>query len=100
MFIQFSVVIKSADPHSFRGMLIQAYDPTTGQTVGKFQSGRGLKTIDSCSSVSHSDRRGKRSATLIWDAPANGQSGKVLFRGTVVQRYSEFYEGIESTISP
>ena len=80
-------------------MMIQAYDPITGQTVGKFQPGRGLKTLDSCSSVTHSDRRGKRSATLIWDSPVDGQPGKVAFRGTIVQRYSEFYEGIESTLS-
>ncbi|XP_015793482.1 putative defense protein 3 [Tetranychus urticae] len=93
------VMVKAPEGLSFRGMMVQAYDPSTGQTIGKWQEGRGLKMINSCSAVSHSDRRGKRSATLVWDAPEDRQSGKVAFRGTIVQRYSEFYEGLESTLS-
>ncbi|KAK4337071.1 hypothetical protein RND71_043701 [Anisodus tanguticus] len=66
---QIKVIVQAPDGISFRGLIIQAYDPTNNQPIGSFQAGRGLKTIDSCSSVTHTDRKGKKSATLIWEAP-------------------------------
>jgi len=84
---------------SFKGLLVQAYDPQTNEPVGSFQSGRGLKTLDACSGVTHTDRRGKRSATLLWQAPSNSK-GRVSFRGTVVQRFSEFYHGLNADVNP
>lgn len=91
------VVLKSPSGESFKGLMVHAYDPTTHQPLGTFIPGRGLKTIDSCAAVTHIDNRGKRSATLIWQAPAD-RSGKVSFIATVVQRYSEFYVGLHSKI--
>ena len=82
---------------TFKGIMVYAYDPTTHQPIGFFIPGRGLKTIDSCSSVTHTDNKKKRSATLIWQAPAD-RSGKVSFIATVVERFSEFYVGIHSTL--
>lgn len=76
--------------------MVQAYDPETGQTIGSFQQGRGLKVLEQCSAVTHIDRRGKKSASLLWDPPSHG-GGRVAFRGTIVQRYSDFYEGIDAT---
>lgn len=52
------VVVQSPDGYSFRGLIVQAYDPLNNQPIGSFSSGRGLKTIDSCSAVTHSDRKG------------------------------------------
>lgn len=78
---------------SFKGLIVQGFDPQTNQVVGSFLPGRGLKTIDSCGAVTHTDRRGKRSAILLWQAPSN-LNGRVQFRGTVVQRFSEFYHGL------
>ena len=76
---------------------MQAYDPNNQQPIGSFSSGRGLKTIDSCSAVTHTDRKGKRSATLIWDSPEGiTQPGQIAFRATIVQRFSDFYTGLEA----
>ena len=93
------VDLKALTGQSFKGLMIQAYDPSTDKPIGKFLPGRGLKTYDSCSSVTHTDRRGKRGAMLIWEAPKN-VSGQVAFKGTVVKRFSEFYEGIKSSVAP
>lgn len=90
-----SVIVKGQPGLPFRGLMVQAYDPETGQTIGNFQQGRGLKVLEQCSAVTHMDRRGKRSATLLWDPPGQG-GGRVGFRGTVVKRYSEYYEGIDA----
>jgi len=93
------VTLKGPRGVSFKGLIVQAYDPQTNEPVGSFQAGRGLKTLDSCGAVTHTDRRGKRSATLLWQAPENS-NGKVGFRATVVQRFSEFYRGLEAVIDP
>ncbi|XP_053211662.1 putative ferric-chelate reductase 1 [Panonychus citri] len=93
------VDLKASTGQSFKGLMVQAYDPSTDKPIGKFLPGRGLKTYDSCSSVTHTDRRGKRGAMLIWEAPKD-VSGKVAFKGTVVKRFSEFYEGIKATAAP
>ncbi|XP_015791427.1 putative ferric-chelate reductase 1 homolog [Tetranychus urticae] len=93
------VDLKALTGQSFKGLMIQAYDPSTDKPIGRFLPGRGLKTYDSCSSVTHTDRRGKRGAMLIWEAPKN-VSGQVAFKGTVVKRFSEFYEGIKSSVAP
>lgn len=89
------MTIKAPVGVSFRGLMIQAYNPSTGQPIGAFQSGRGLKVLDSCSAVTHMDRRGKRSAMLLWDPPGH-RPGRVAFRGTIVERYSDYYEGLEA----
>lgn len=53
-----SVIIQAPEGYSFKGLILQAYDPNTNQPIGSFSSGRGLKTIDSCSAVTHTDRKG------------------------------------------
>ena len=93
-----AVVLRAPRGISFKGLIVQAYDPVTNLPIGSFQSGRGLKTIDSCSAVTHTDRRGKRAATLVWVAPP--KSGKVNFKATVVQRFSEFYESMNAIVDP
>jgi len=82
---------------SFKGLMVQAFDPITSELIGSFQGGRGLKAMDTCSAVTHSDRRGKRSATLLWVAP-NSSPGSVAFRATIVQRFSEFYDPVNSVV--
>ncbi|CAG2173904.1 unnamed protein product [Oppiella nova] len=93
------VTLNAPQGYSFRGLIVQAYDPHTNAVIGKFEAGKGLKTIDSCSAVTHTDRRGKRSATLVWTAPNSGR-GNVAFRATVVQRFSDFYTNLHSSVNP
>ncbi|XP_074601274.1 putative ferric-chelate reductase 1 homolog [Brevipalpus obovatus] len=81
----------------FKGLMVQAYDPKTNSPIGRFLPGKGLKTYDSCSAVTHTDKRGKRGAMLIWEAP-QGTSGRVAFRGTVVKKFSEFYENLQASL--
>ncbi|KAJ6223965.1 hypothetical protein RDWZM_002510 [Blomia tropicalis] len=95
---QVKVVLKSPTNTSFKGLLIQAVDPESGKTIGTFSEGKGLKLLDSCSSVTHSDNRNKRSATLVWNAPKSAP-GSVIFRATVVQKYDTFYRGLISTLN-
>ena len=80
------VVLKSPSNIPFKGLIVQALDPETGKSIfdfffissffdfnylfislnktkksilaiGKFSQGTGLKVIDSCSAVTHSDNR-------------------------------------------
>lgn len=97
--ILLTVVIRAPAGISFKGLMVQAVDVNTNTPIGLFEAGKGLKTIDSCSSVTHSDRRGKRAATLVWDAPKDA-NGQVAFRATIVQRFSEFWTGLESDVNP
>lgn len=71
-----------------------------GEPLGKFLAGKGLKTLDSCAAVTHSDREPKKTATLVWEAPGE-LKGKhtVHFRATVVQKFSEFHTDIKSTLA-
>ena len=98
-FSKTTVVVQAPPGVSFKGLIVQAIDATTGQPLGLFEPGRGLKVLDTCSAVTHSDRRGKRAATLVWDAPQNGR-GRVAFKASVVQRFSEFYTGLQSDVNP
>ena len=94
-----AVVVRAPNGVSFKGLIVQAFDTDSNQPIGVFEPGRGLKTIDSCSAVTHSDPRGKRSATLVWDAPQSA-SGRVSFKMTIVKRFSEFWTGIGASENP
>lgn len=70
-----------------------------GDPVGKFLPGKGLKTLDSCSAVTHSDREAKKTATLVWEAPADLKAKETIaFRATVVQKFDQFHMNIRSTL--
>ena len=92
-------MVRGPQGTSFKGLMVQAVDENTNQPIGSFEGGRGLKLIDSCSAVTHSDNRGKRSATLVWNAPRGATPGRVAFKGTVVQRFSEFWTGLQSDVN-
>lgn len=78
--------------------MVQALDES-GNPSGKFLAGTGLKLIDSCSAVTHSDREPKKTATLVWEPPADLKSRQSFtFRATVVQKFDEYYVGIKSTL--
>lgn len=71
-----------------------------GEPIGKFLPGKGLKTLDSCSAVTHSDKEAKKTATLVWEAPSDLKSKEaVMFKATVVQKFDEFYMNIKSTLA-
>ncbi|OTF78493.1 Reeler domain containing protein [Euroglyphus maynei] len=61
---QIKVVLKSPTNIPFKGLIIQALDPETGKTIGNFSQGIGLKLIDSCSAVTHSDNRNQNPCIL------------------------------------
>lgn len=70
-----------------------------GEPKGKFLPGKGLKTIDSCSAVTHSDREAKKTATLVWEAPSDLKAKEAfMFKATVVAKFDEFYMNIKSTL--
>lgn len=87
------------DKTTFKGLLVQAVNEQ-GEPVGKFLAGTGLKLLESCSAVTHSDREPKRTATLVWEAPAE-LKGKtsVTFKGTVVHKFDEYYMNIKSSLA-
>lgn len=97
---QIKVVLKSSTNSPFKGLIVQAIDPESGRTIGNFSQGKGLKTIDSCSAVTHSDNRNKKAAILVWNAPQQGQPGLVVFRASVVQKYDTFFKGLISLVNP
>lgn len=68
--------------------------------MGKFLAGKGLKALDSCSAVTHSDREAKKTATLVWEAPAELKSKEaVMFKASVVHKFDQFYMNIKSTLA-
>ncbi|GFQ72765.1 reelin domain-containing protein [Trichonephila clavata] len=93
---QVIVYVQAPTGTPFKGMMVQAYDPRTNNTIGEFLEGVGLKKIPECASMSHSDNRDKKSATLVWVAPQD--SGNVRFRGTIVQQFNTFYHGLSATV--
>ncbi|KAH7643859.1 ferric-chelate reductase 1 [Dermatophagoides farinae] len=104
---QIKVVLKSPTNIPFKGLIVQALDPETGKPIGNFSQGIGLKLIDSCSAVTHSDNRNKKAAILVWNAPRSGTAGgggggggHVVFRGTVVRKYDTFFKGLISLVNP
>lgn len=71
-----------------------------GEPKGKFLPGKGLKTLDSCSAVTHSDREPKKTATLVWEAPGELKAKEAfMFKATVVQKFDEFYMNVKSTLA-
>ncbi|XP_035210061.1 putative ferric-chelate reductase 1 [Stegodyphus dumicola] len=93
---QVIVYVQAPAGTPFKGMMVQAYDPRTNNTIGEFLEGVGLKKIFECASMSHSDNRDKKSATLVWVAPQD--SGNVRFRATIVQQFNTFYHGLSAAL--
>lgn len=70
-----------------------------GEPKGKFLPGAGLKAIDSCSAVTHSDKEAKKTATLIWQAPDDLKAKEaIVFKATVVKKFDEIYTNIKSSL--
>lgn len=91
------VSLNSPNKTTFKGLIVQAVNEK-GDPVGKFLAGKGLKTLDSCSAVTHSDREGKKTAMLVWEAPADMKTKETIgFKATVVHKFDEFYMNIKST---
>lgn len=93
------MTLSSPSKATFKGLLVQAVNEK-GEPVGKFLAGKGLRTIDSCGAVTHSDKEPKKTATLVWEAPSEIKSREAIaFRATVVQKFSEIYTNIKSTLA-
>lgn len=94
-----SVTLSSPSKTNFKGLIVQALNEK-GEPKGKFLPGKGLKTLDSCSAVTHADREAKKTATLVWEAPIELKGKEAfMFRATVVAKFDEFYMNIKSTLS-
>ncbi|CAN7940941.1 hypothetical protein HPB47_024916 [Ixodes persulcatus] len=89
-----TVTITTSGP-SFKGFLVQGFNPQTREVIGEFLGGPGVQLVPQCSSITHENSRNKKAATLNWKAP-HGTSGPVMFRATVVKSYSEFYANLLS----
>ena len=90
--------LSSPSKTTFKGLLVQAINEK-GEPVGKFLAGKGLKLLDSCSAVTHSDKEAKKTATLVWEAPADLKAKEaVMFKATVVHKFDQFYMNIKSTV--
>ncbi|XP_064471674.1 putative defense protein [Ornithodoros turicata] len=89
-----TVSITTTGP-SFRGFIVQGFNPQTREVIGEFLGGSGVKLLPQCSSITHDNNRGKKAATLSWRAP-RGTSGPVMFRATVVKTHDEFYANLLS----
>lgn len=95
-----AVSLSSPSKANFKGLIVQAVNEK-GEPTGKFLAGKGLKTLDSCSAVTHSDSEPKKTATLVWEAPAEMKAkAAVSFRATVVAKFDEFYMNIKSNLAP
>lgn len=93
------MTLGSANKTTFKGLLVQALNEK-GEPFGKFLAGKGLKTLDSCSAVTHSDRESKKTASLVWEAPADMKVKEpVVFKATVVHKFDQFYMNIKSTLA-
>lgn len=93
-----TVTLSSPSGTNFKGLIVQANNEA-GEPKGKFLAGTGLKTIDSCSAVTHSDREAKKTATLVWEAPAELKAKEAfVFKATVVKKFDEIYTNIKSSL--
>lgn len=96
---QIKVTLSSSSGTTFKGLIVQAVN-SKDEPIGKFLAGKGVKLINSCSAVTHSDREPKKTATLVWEAPADVKSSdKVTFKATVVHKFDQFYTDIKSTVA-
>lgn len=96
---QIKVTLGSSSGTTFKGLIVQAIN-SKDEPIGKFLAGKGLKLIDSCSAVTHSDKEPKKTATLVWEAPADIKSSdKITFKATVVHKFDQFYSDIKSTVA-
>lgn len=94
-----TVTLSSPSKTTFKGLIVQAINEK-GQPVGKFLPGKGLKTLDSCSAVTHADKDAKKTATLVWEAPETLKTKEaVMFKATVVEKFDQFHMNIKSTLA-
>ena len=93
------MTLSSPAKTNFKGLMVQALGEK-GEPIGRFLTGKGLKTVDSCSAVTHSDREAKKTATLVWEAPAELKGRQVVsFKASVVVKMDEFYVGLKSKLA-
>ncbi|XP_050034881.1 putative ferric-chelate reductase 1 homolog [Dermacentor andersoni] len=88
-----TVTVTTSGP-SFKGFIVQGFNPQTREVIGEFLGGPGTHVIPQCSAITHENNRNKKAATLNWKAPLN--SGPVMFRATVVKSFTEFYANLLS----
>ncbi|XP_067122206.1 defense protein l(2)34Fc-like [Centruroides vittatus] len=76
----------------FKGFLVAAIDPLSGERIGNWIKGKGTGTLP-CAAITHSDGRDKTHAVLYWLPPKNKMEGNVIFMGTILQSKSLYYAG-------
>ncbi|CAH2311770.1 Hypothetical predicted protein [Pelobates cultripes] len=96
----FAVTLKNTTADSvIEGFLIQARDGSSTTPIGSFQvSGNDVQMLTcttAASAVSHTSDSSKAQVQVTWVAP-NANYTNLLFRATVVQNATIFWEGVVS----
>ncbi|XP_067133746.1 putative defense protein 1 [Centruroides vittatus] len=76
----------------FKGFLVAAVDPHTGERIGNWIKGKGTGILP-CAAITHSDGRDKKHVILIWTPPKDKAEGNVVFVATVLRSKSLYYTG-------
>lgn len=106
--VEINSIIENEDPESdqppFKGFLVQALDPQTFKFIGHFLPGEGLHLMPECSAVTHQNSKLKSAVGLLWKAPTgnllkNHLSGEVIFRATVVQKKTVYYQNLLAEVA-
>ncbi|KAG8178493.1 hypothetical protein JTE90_023422 [Oedothorax gibbosus] len=84
---------------SFKGFMVQAIEKSSSKYIGTFLDADGLRLVDECSAVLQSDNKPKTRIQLAWVAPLN-QRGDVIFRGTIVEHRTQYYDNLISQPEP
>ncbi|KAK2706518.1 putative ferric-chelate reductase 1 homolog isoform X2 [Artemia franciscana] len=99
--VQVAIGSLPSSPGLFKGFLINARDATTNEVIGTFEvplddSGRLMKCSGGTQNgVTHANNARKQRVVLTWQSPANFE-GDVVFRGTFVEDYSNYWVNVES----
>ena len=72
-------VFQRSNNANFKGFIVQALNAETHQPIGQFLSSPGMKLVEECSAVTHSDAKPKKGVNLVWSAQVQSP-GEVIFR--------------------
>lgn len=91
------------DGDHFKGFLIVAKDQSDlkGDNVGQFlpnddKTAQTIKCKTAASAITHVDSKAKESVTFSW-TPGDSFVGNVVFTGTIVRNFTEYYPGVKSS---
>jgi hypothetical protein len=72
-------IFQRSNDANFKGFIVQALNAQTHQPIGHFISTPGMKPVEECSAITHTDSRPKKGVNLVWEAKVK-EPGEVIFR--------------------